>query len=644
VLNSTQVRRIRFGSFEVDLRSSELFKNGIRIKLQDQPFQILAILLDRPGELISREELYKRLWSENTFVDFDAGLNAAIRRLRDALSESAEEPRYIETVPRHGYRFIGETEKIGGDVDSVSADACPPINLTTTPDALSDSSALVPEPVEPSRKNRVLYLLTAAAIAAILILAVAMSTISWRRRIFQTHASPRIQSIAVLPLQNLSGDPSQEYFAEGITDALITELGRLRSLRVISRTSVMRYKGSQKSLPEIARELNVEAVVEGSVVRSGNRVRIDAQLIQASPERHLWAKAYERDLADIVALQDDVTRAIADEIQIKLTQQEEAVLSRVRPVNPQAFNAYMLGQFFLDRAGKDNLEKALGYYEEAVRLDPTFARAWAGLADTHRFLGGGGFVPAEEAASRARLAVERALELDPGLAEAYAAKGSIQMYVDWDWAAADTSFRRALELEPGNQSALRGSANLAKVMGRFEQALQLARLAVERDPLNPRSYRLLGHIALAAGRLDEALTADKKSIELNPEGPITRVQLGSVHLAQSLPQEALVEMEQEKGPEWRLFGLSLAYHALGRKKESNEVLAKLIREYASTAAFQVAEAYGFRGDASRAFEWLERAYIQRDGALIGIKGNPNLRSIEHDPRYVPFLQKMRLPI
>jgi TolB-like protein/DNA-binding winged helix-turn-helix (wHTH) protein len=636
-----QYRRVRFGAFEADFSTCELFKRGIRIKIQDQPFQILATLLERPGELVLREELRKKLWEADTFVDFDAGLNAAVRRLRDALNDSRNEPRYIETVHRHGYRFLAPVEIVHQPlipnlletVHGKEHSASPAVQIKPTAKA-SDEGAL--EPRVSAWKWKVV-------VAAGVVVIVGATAIVWRLGVFTRHRADGIRSIAVLPLQNLSGDSSQDYFAEGMTDALITELGRLRPLRVISRTSVMQYKSSKKSLPEIAQELNVEAVVEGSVVRSGNRVRIDAQLIQASPERHLWANAYERDLADIVSLQDDVTRAIADEVQIKLTRQEQALLSRVRPVNPHAFNAYLLGQFFLDRAGKDNLEKALGYYGEAIQLDPNYARAWAGLADANRFLGGGGYAPAEEAAQKSRLAVERALELDPDLAEAHAAKGSIQMYVDWDWAAADASFARSLSLEPGNLSALRGAASLAKALGRFDQALQLARRAVERDPLNPRSYRLLGHIALSAGRLEEALAASKKAAELNPEGPITRIEIGSVYLAQSRPQEALAEMEQEKGPDWRSFGLALAYHALGRKKESEAALTKLIGKYGSTAAFQVAEVYGFRGEAGQAFEWLERAHAQRDGALIGIKGNPFLKSVEHDPRYGAFLQKMRLP-
>lgn len=638
---SLQHRRVRFGAFEADLSACELFKCGIRIKIQDQPFQILAAMLERPGELVLREELRKKLWPADTFVDFDAGLNAAIRRLRDTLNDSSNEPRYVETSHRHGYRFIAVVEVVPQpEVPALPASAegngqasLLPIQMHGGAKAAQDVTQ------EPRMWGRTSKL---AIIAAILLITGA-AALGWHSGIFAKKHADGIRSIAVLPLQNLSGDSNQDYFAEGMTDALITELGRLRSLRVISRTSVMQYKDSKKSLPEIARELNVEAVVEGSVVRSANRVRIDAQLIQVSPERHLWADAYERDLADIVALQDDVTRAIADEVQIKLTPQEREVLTRVRPVNPQAYNAYLLGQFFLDRAGKDNLEKALGYYQQAIQIDSNYARAWAGLADTQRFLGGGGFAPAEEAARKSKLAVERALELDPDLAEAHAAKGAIQMYVDWDWTAADRSFARSLLLEPGNLSALRGAAALAKTTGRFEEGLQLARRAVERDPLNPRSYRLVAHIALAAGHLDEALAAAKKSADLNPQGPIIHTQIGSIYLIKLQPHEALTEMQREKGPEYGLYGLALAYHALGREKESQAALAELINDYGATAAFQVAEAYAFRGEADETFDWLERARAQRDGALIGIKGNPFLKNIERDPRYGAFLQKMRLP-
>ena len=560
---SLQYRRVRFGAFEADLSTCELFKRGIRIKIQDQPFQILATMLERPGELVLREELRKKLWTEDTFVDFDAGLNAAVRRLRDALNDSGNEPRFIETLHRHGYRFIAVVEVVPQPDVPALVEVVQGNGQADSPAERIHSGAKTGSGVTP--ESRVWsWPRKLASLAAALV--VAASALVWRADLFTKHHAGGIRSIAVLPLQNLSGDSNQDYFAEGMTDALITELGRLRSLRVISRTSVMQYKGSKKSLPEIARELNVEAVVEGAVVRSANRVRIDAQLIQVSPERHLWADAYERDLADIVALQDDVTRAIADEVQIKLTPQERAQLTRVRPVNPQAYNAYLLGQFFLDRAGKDNLEKALGYYQQAIQIDSNYARAWAGLADTQRFLGGGGFAPAEEAARKSKLAVERALELDPDLAEAYAAKGSIQMYVDWDWAAADRSFARSLLLEPGNLSALRGAAALAKTTGRFEKGLQLARQAVERDPLNPRSYRLVAHIGLAGGHLDEALTAGKKAADLNPQGPIIHVEIGSIYLAKLQPHEAQTEMEQEKGPEWRSFGLALSYHALGKKR------------------------------------------------------------------------------
>ncbi len=319
-----------FGAFKADLRAGELLKNGRRIRLQEQPFQILAMLLERPGEVVTREELHRKLWPADTFVDFDHGLNNAINRLREALGDSPEAPRYIETLSRRGYRFIAPVEH-GAAAPAVSAPeiAAPPVAVPATKRRPFGWTFFVP--------------------GALVILAAAFVLTNvggWRQRLWRTSAPARIRSIAVLPLENLTGDPSQEYFAEGMTDALITNLAQIKALRVISRTSVMHYKGTRKPLPEIAKQLNVDAVVEGTVTRSGERVRIDAQLIEARTDRHLWAQSYERDLRDILALQSEVSRAIVKEIRIKLTAEEQAYLSAARPVNPEAYEAYLRGKYY----------------------------------------------------------------------------------------------------------------------------------------------------------------------------------------------------------------------------------------------------------------------------------------------------------
>lgn len=625
------VQVIRFGVFEANLRSGELRKSGIKIKLHDQPFQILTMLLERPGELVTRDEIRKKLWPGETFVDFDHGLNNAVNRLREALGDSAESPRFVETLPRRGYRFIAAV-----DPQHIAA-----VDQQQTDRFIVDSGS-VPATLSvevPRRKSRWLpYAAGALTIAAILTASLGVMKFRGDRT-----APPAIRSLAVLPLENLSGDPTQDYFADGMTDALITQLARIGSLRITSRMSAMTYKNTRKTLREIARELDVDAVIEGTVVRSGNRVRISAKLIQVSPERHLWAEAYEQDIADIVVLQNDMARAIADEVQVRLTPEEQRHVAVGQNVDPKAYDAYLMGRYFLDRAGKDNLLQAANYYQQALQLDPNYAPAWAGLAETYRFLGGGGHMPEQEAETKARAAVLRAIELDPNLADAHAAIGSIQTFVDWDWTAADTSFRRALALEPGNVSALRGAAFLAQISGRLDDALWLARRAVERDPMNPRSHRLAGGIATCAGRLDEATASLNRSIQLNPEGIYAHTDLAWVYLEQSRPREALAEVEHEKAEERYFLGLAVTYHALGRKGESDAALSKLIQKHADDSGLQIAQAYAFRGETDQAFKWLERAYKQRDGALVTVKEDPLLKSLHADPRYSAFLQKMRLP-
>jgi TolB-like protein/DNA-binding winged helix-turn-helix (wHTH) protein/Tfp pilus assembly protein PilF len=620
---------IPFAEFEADLRSRELRRQGARVKVPEQSFRVLALLLEHAGELVTREEIHKKLWPEDTFVDFDHGVHNAVNRLREALGDSADSPRFIETLPRRGYRFIGS---INGPRQNT-----PAVVPAVGPEQRSGSYSFE---LGKRERRKLSYWWLAFLVAAVIFGLLAITKFFLGRR----GASVPIRAMAVLPLQNLSGDPAQEYFADGMTDALITNMARIGSLRVISRTSVMTYKATRKPLAEIARELNVDAIVEGSVVRSGNRVRVNAQLIQVIPERHLWANAYERDVTDIIALQGDVARAIANEIQIQLTPQERAHLTASRVVNPDAYSKYLMGRYFLDRAGKDNLQKAVSYYQEAIHLDPNYALAWAGLADGYRYLGGGGHLPSSEAEQKSRAAIERAIELDPDLAEAYAVLGAIQTFVDWNWTAAGASFERALALEPGNVSALRGAAFLDTILGRLEDALQLAGRAVERDPLNPRSHRLLGGIENSAGHLDASITALNRSIQLNPEGIYAHTDLAWVYLAKSHPHDALGEIEKERASERYFLGLAVAYHALGREKDSDTALANLIKKHGDVAAFQVAQAYAFRGDPDRAFEWLERAYIQRDGALVTVSFDPLLGNLHRDRRWAAFLKKMHLPV
>src|SRR5216684_7329662 len=364
-------RVLRFDTFELDLRSGELHKHGVKLRLQGQPLQLLAILLQSAGNLVTREELSSQLWPADTFVDFDHSLHNAVGRIREVLGDSAEIPRYIETLPRRGYRFIAPVEE-------VQAPRISEANGNKTREAVA-----VPPPTARQSKTR-------AALALTLLILAASGSAFWLVRAVSrpTNAASPLRSIAVLPLDNLSGDPSQEYFADGMTEQLITDLAKVNALRVISRTSVMRYKGTKKGLPEIAKELNVEAVVEGSVMRSGNRVRITAQLLHAPTDKHLWAESYERDLGDVLRLQSEVAQVIAKQVRAELTPQQQAAFRSTHVVNPGAYEAYLRGRFYFTNEfwKPQSLRMAKGYFEESIRKDPRFGLAYAGLADSYVFL------------------------------------------------------------------------------------------------------------------------------------------------------------------------------------------------------------------------------------------------------------------
>ena len=455
-------------------------------------------------------------------------------------------------------------------------------------------------------------------------------------------AAPGTTSIAVLPFVNMSSDKEQEYFSDGLSEELLNDLAKIPGLRVAARTSSFQFKGKTEDLRTVGEKLNVGTILEGSVRKEGSRVRITAQLIKVADGFHLWSETYDRELKDVFAVQDEIARSVAGSLKVALLEGKTATPS-ASGTNAEAYSAYLQGRYFYERRSKENLEKSVGYYEQAIKLDPSYALAWVGLAMARISQADGGYLPAKDGYGKAREAAERALALDANLAEAHAAMGWIKMSYDWDWAGADASYQRALALEPGNATVVRRAAELAATLGRFEEAMALDRRAVELDPLSVPTHRSLGLHAYGAGRLEEAAAAFKKALELNPEYPASHNSLGLVYLVQAHPQEALAEMEREPEPTWRLQGLALAYHALGRKKESDAALAEYVAKYHADWAYQIAEMYAFRGEADRAFEWLDRAYAQRDPGLAEMTGDPLLKSLERDPRYATFLKKMRLP-
>lgn len=480
---------------------------------------------------------------------------------------------------------------------------------------------------------------TLIAIAVVVLLLIA-GIFFYKRPSPQTAASGKT-SLVVLPFQNMSTDKEQEYFSDGLADELIDTLSKNPKLRVISRSSAFFFKGKETDIKTIAQKLNVTHVLEGSIRKSGNRLRISAQLVEAATDSNVWSQTYDRRMDNIFAIQDEITSSVADALQATL--QGEQTTER-KETNPEAYNAYLQGRYFYDRRSKEDLEKAIDYFEQALRIDPNFARAWVGLSDTHSRQADRGYIPVNESYAKARQEADKALELDSNLAEAHAAIGWIKTFHEWDWTGADAAFKKALELEPANADIVRRAAVLAGTLGRFDEAITLDRRAIELDPLRVVTHFNLAIQACNAGRWTEAEAAIRKALELDPQYPGAHFQLGLIYLVQSKAKEALAEMQKETAEDYRRYGVALAYHALGKRKEADAALEGCIQEYQNSGAFQLAEIFAFRGETDKAFEWLDRAYKQRDSVLAVIKGDMMLRSLEHDPRYRPFLQKMKLPL
>ena len=609
--------RAHFGVFEVDLRAGELRKNGLRIRLQEQPFQVLAILLERPRGLVTRDELRKRLWPADTFVDFDHGLNKAISKIREALGDSAENPRFVETVARRGYRFLAEV---------------------TVLDEL---------PAKPAVRQRRPPWPLAWKISGFAMALVLVSLTAW---IFRSRIRPPsgIQSLAVLPLESLSGDASQDYFADGMTDELITDLGQISALRVISRTSVMSYKGTRKPLQQIARELNVDAVVEGTVLRSGQQVRITAQLIQASADKHLWAQSYEGDLRDTLALQNKVARAVAEQIRINLNPQEQAALKNVKVVNPDAYEAYLKGRYFWNKRTADGLKKAIDYFNQAIEKDPNYAQAYTGLADSYALLGDWeyGVLAPKEAFPRAKAAATKALELDSTLGEAHTSLAFSLDLFDWDWGSAEKEFRRAIELNPGYATAHQWYAWHLIVLGRNGEAIAEMRKAQNLDPLSLIISADMADALLITRRYDESIQQSRKTIDMDPNFAVAHYQLGQAFVQRHMYNEAIAELQKaiefSGGNPTCTSNLAYAYAVSGRRKEAVKILNELKKRsnHGFSNASEIALIYTGLDEKDQAMAWLERAYEERFNPSI--LQRPAFDPLRSDPRFQDLLRRIGL--
>lgn len=632
--------RVLFGVFELDLRAGELRKDSLRVRLQEQPFQVLAMLLEHPGEVVTREELQKKLWPADTFVDFDHGLNKAISKIREALGDSAESPRFVETVTRRGYRFLTEVKP--ADVPPVRS---PELTTQLHPELGSgDRADLVGESAEP---KQVLPSL-AWKISAFVLLLLTASVVAWKLRAWNRPSSV-IHSLAVLPLESLSNDASQDYFADGMTDQLISDLGQISALRVISRTSVMTYKHARKPLPQIAGELNVDAVVEGTVLRSGDQVRITAQLIEAATDKHLWSQSYEGELRDTLALQSKVAGAIANQIRINLNPQEQAALKTVKVVNPQAYESYLKGRYFWNKRTGDALKVALAYFNEAIDEDPNYAQAYSGLADTYALLGDWQYavMSTKEALPKAKAAAIKALELDSLLSEAHTSLGYSLRAFDWDFDSAGKEFQRAIELNPGYATAHHWNAMNLGLLDRPKEALVEMRKAENLDPLSLIINADLAEFLLLTHSYDESLEQSRKTIEMDASFALGHKQLGDAYLLKQMDKEAVAELQKavrlSRGSPICIADLARAYVASGKINEAAKLLSDL--EKGSNTSFtnapQIAMIYASMGDSDQAMYWLERAYKERFNPSVLLRsGFDPLRS---DPRFEDLMRRIGLP-
>jgi TolB-like protein/DNA-binding winged helix-turn-helix (wHTH) protein/Flp pilus assembly protein TadD len=638
---------IRFGPFTVDLLSRELWNGSQKVPLQEKPFQLLVILLENPGKLVTREDLRERLWPADTFVDFDHSINTAINKIRETLGDSSDQPRFIETLPRRGYRFRAPVE---------NSEAEHPTPLTPAGE-FEENSTPDPEPIEVAacvgsleatvrrydsggsysrRRLRVVlaFISILAAVAALIVYRYA------RWRVGPAESAP---SIAVLPFADLSPGHDHEYFSDGLAEEILNNLTKIPNLQVAARSSAFQFRGANKDPQAIGQKLNVTNLLEGSVQSAGNRVRISVHLTKADVGLSLWSDTYDRDLKDIFAVEDDIAAAVSAALQPKLLGRQPATTPPAsRPTNPEAYQAFLQARYFDRRSDVESENKAFAYVNRAIQLDQSYAPAYAQRAVMTAEAAGMGRLDLSAATQNSRRDAEEAIALDPNLAAGYLALSETQAMAQWDWQGAERSVERARELAPGDADVLGQSGFLAMCRGHLQEAGQRMSQGIALDPLQPAKHLYLGQLLRDLGRYEEAHAALDKALELSPNQVWTHETQGEVYLAQGRLQNALLEMEKEpKGP-FRTFGEALVYHALGRFQDSDAALARLIAQNRDDAAWQIAQAYAYRGETDQAFLWLDRTCRQHDFGVGHLQADWTMRNLRSDPRYTELLNQLNL--
>ena len=566
---------IRFGPYEARLRTGELYRKGVKLSLQEKPFQILAALLSRPGQLVTREEFRQKLWSADTFVDFDNGLNTAIAKLRETLGDSADDPRYIETLAKRGYRLVA------------------PVRAAS---------------------------------------------------------STRRVMLVVLPFENLSGDPEQEYFSDGLTEEMIAEVTQLspERLGVIARTSAMQYKKTAKRVDKIARELGVDYILEGSVRRGDSRVRITAQLIWAPDQTHLWARSYDRDLQNILDVQREVAQEIATEIQLQLTPQEQMNLARPRPIHPEAYDACLRGRFHVAKFSREGLEKGIDYLSQAILLDPDYALAHDGMVHYYLFANEWLLSP-RESMPKAKEAAKKALQIDDSLADAHASLGMVHFWYDWDWSAAEKEFKRAIDLNPGLASAHELYGWYLAAMGRSALALATEKRALELNPLSAEVNAILGHILYLARNYDQAIEQLHESLDIDPNYWFGHLLLGLALQRKGEHAQAIAEFERarviENAIPETLAALGYGFAVLGERSEAEALLRELkeLSERRYVPTYLIAKVFAGLGEKGEALTWLEKAYQDRSVFVAWLKVEPEMDALRSEPRFQVLLRRLAFP-
>jgi TolB-like protein/DNA-binding winged helix-turn-helix (wHTH) protein/Flp pilus assembly protein TadD len=628
-----------FKTFRLDTENHLLWRNGDRVPVAPKAFDVLAYLVEHAGQLVTPDEILEALWSEK-YVNPEV-LRRYILEIRRTLGDRPDNPEFIETLPKRGYRFVAPV------IDESTVE---PPDLPASPAAagLATEEKVEPETAHSERESSS-DKSTLWKFAIILVLAmVATAAITGYFRVVRHRANAASRnntSVAVLPFVDMSPAQDQEYFSEGLADQLINDLAKVSGLDVVGRSSAFQFKGKNEDVRDVGRKLGVANVLEGSVRREGNHVRITAELTKADDGFQLWSQTYDREISDIFSVQDEIARAATEALQLRLLGSNgQPVAPNLHSANPETYQAYLQANYFFGRGtGKEDIGNALGYTDAAIKLDERYAPAWALRASVQNTMAEVGLTDVTGGFRKARDDAERAIALDPTSASGYLALARTQIYHDWDWDTANTCLTKAAALEPGSAEVFRMRSYLSWVLGDLKQAAKLYQQAVALDPLRANSHLGLGYLLYMAARYDEAQAALQKTLELNPQAAFAHANLGKILIAEGKPQQALAEIEKEPNDWEKLTDQALVYHALGREQDSNGALTKLIAKHATDSAYQIAGVYAYRGESDKSFEWLERAYEQRDAGLPEIKADPLLKNLRHDPRYAELLKKMRLP-